>query len=65
MPLVKPLRVSVCFVVVCVKRRPFDFAHAKSEALGGLGTMAKALNFLESGQVGLIKILRLINKIFN
>jgi len=30
----------------------------KSEALGGLGTIAKALNFLESGQVGLIKILR-------
>ena len=35
----------------------------KSEALGGLGTIAKALNFLEGDQVGLIKILRLINNL--
>ena len=37
----------------------------KSEALGGLGTIAKALNFLESGHVGLIKFLRLINNFVN
>ena len=40
------------------------FPKPKSEALGGLGTIAKALNFLESGQVGLIKILTRLNDNF-
>ena len=52
------------WVSVSVKGNLLTLSKPKSEALGALGTMAKALNFLESGQVpqvGLIKILTRLN----
>ena len=42
-PLVEPLRVSVYFVVVCVRGALFTLSNLKLEALGGLGTMTKSL----------------------
>ena len=45
-PFVEPLRVSVwfvLFVVIYVKRALLTLPKSKIEALGGLGTMEKAL----------------------
>ena len=42
-PLVELLRVSVYFVVVCVRGSLLTLSKTKLEALGGLGKMEKSL----------------------
>ena len=57
-----PWGAAVSYVSVSVKGDLLTLSKPKSEALGALGTMAKALNFLKSGQAPPVGLINLNNK---